>query len=267
MSNVMMKIANSSLTQFIINILIYSFYAAVLGVALAPSGAIVVWGVQNFLLTLGSDWLYIGLNLLYFGFCLGAAFFVYLMWGSIFMGFMIRFLSIGIKPGTYHAVSFTCLRWIIYSGIFTMVVRTILPITVMSFFCKFFFRIVGCKIGKNVYINTPNLNDSKFLELEDNAVIGGLADITCHIFEGNKLTFGRIKIGESSVIGARAYIFPNVTIGKRCSIGVNTIIRKNRTIPDGSMIGTPAGIPLRAVAKIERDNPVDGRESNKSGSE
>ncbi|MBN1525062.1 MAG: hypothetical protein JW904_11295 [Spirochaetales bacterium] len=253
MKKVLMFIASSSPVQFIVNIVIYAFYAAVLGASLAPSIAVIVWGVHQFLLNLPADYLYLGLQILYFALSCGVAFYLYMMWGSFFMGLLIRILSIGMKPGTYPAVSLTTLRWIIYSGIFTIVVRTILPITVMSFFCKLFFRLLGCKIGKNVYINSPSLNDAKFLEIGDDSVIGGGADITCHTFEGGRLTLGRIKIGKSSVIGARAYIFPNVTIGDRCSIGVDTIIRKNRVIPDKSMVGIPAGIPLKAVAKFEKE--------------
>jgi acetyltransferase-like isoleucine patch superfamily enzyme len=254
-----MKIGNSAPAQFVINILLYAFYAAVLGVSLVPSAAAIVFGVDRFILSAEPGLPGLAVGMLLLGLSLGVAFFLYLIWGSIFMAVVIRLLSLGIKPGTYPAVSLTCLRWIVYCGIFTIVVRTILPITVMSFFCKTFFRIVGCKIGRNVYINTPNLNDAQFLTLEDNVVIGGLADITCHTFEANKLTLGRIRIGEGTVIGARAYISPNVDIGKRCVIGVNSLVRKNRSIPDGSVIGTPAGLPIRFVARFERESAPMGR--------
>jgi hypothetical protein len=80
------------------------------------------------------------------------------------------------------------------------------------------------------------------------------AHVSCHTFEGERLILGRISLGEDSLVGARAYIFPNVTIGRRCSIGVNTIVRKNRVLRDGSMIGSPAGLPIRSVARIERES-------------
>ena len=251
MGRTFLKIADSSAVQFTINIILYTLYAAVMGVSLIPSVAAAVWGADRFLASSGPG-LAAGIPL--FSLCLGAAFFLYLMWGSIFMAIMIRLLSIGIRPGTYPAVSITCLRWILYSGIATMAMRTILPITVMSFFCKTYYRIIGCRIGKNVYINSPHLNDVQFMELGDNVVIGGMADVTCHTFEGGMLILGRISIGAGTVIGANSYIFPNVTIGRRCSIGVNTIIRKNRIIPDGSIFGTPGGIPARSLIKMERES-------------
>ncbi len=254
MKGALLKAADSAPLQFILNLLIYAFYTLVLGVSLAPSAALAVWGIGRSLSFMSMPPGAAALSILVLGLSVGAAFFLYLIWGSVFMGASIRLLSLGIRPGTYPAVSLTCVRWILYNGIFTIAVRTILPITVMSLFCRMFFRLLGCRMGRNVYINTPNLNDPQFLEIEDNVVIGGASDVSCHTFERGRLILGRIRIGEGTVIGAHAYISPNVTIGRRCTIGVNTIIRKNHTIPDGSVIGTPAGLPIRSVARIEREN-------------
>ena len=77
-----------------------------------------------------------------------------------------------------------------------------------------FYILLGAKIGKNVFINTPKLSDAYLLELGDNVVIGGDSAITCHIFEGNSLILGKIKIGSNSLIGAESYIMPGVTIGE-----------------------------------------------------
>lgn len=54
-------------------------------------------------------------------------------------------------------------------------------------FAKLFYKMLGCKIGKNVFINTKGLHDSYLLEIEDNVVIGGDSNINCHIFEGREL--------------------------------------------------------------------------------
>jgi acetyltransferase-like isoleucine patch superfamily enzyme len=254
MQKALLRIAGSSPAQFLVNILLYAIYAAVLGVSLAPSAGILAWAFSAIPGAFGPAIAEAAARVLLLGLSMGVAYFVYLMWGSIVQAVVIRLFSSGIEPGIYPMVSSTCLRWIVYSGVFTISVRTILPVTVMSFFCKLFFRIVGARIGKNVYINTPNLNDAQFLTLDDDVVVGGASDLSCHTFEGDKLILGRIRIGRGSVIGAHAYVFPGVTIGKRCSIGVYTVIRKNREIPDGSVVGIPSGMPMRSVARIEREN-------------
>ena len=99
-----------------------------------------------------------------------------------------------------------------------------------STFSKMFYRILGAKIGKNTFINTKGLHDAYLLEIGDNVVIGGETNISCHIFEGNELILGKIKIGSNTLIGTNCYIMPDVTIGERCSIGLYSYIRKKRKI-------------------------------------
>ena len=168
------------------------------------------------------------------------------------MSLFIRILSLGIRPGKYDAFSFTTLRWLIYSGIYNMAVRIILPIVSITFFSTLFFKIIGCKIGKNVRLNTWMLNDSYLLEIGDDVVIGGGTDISCHIFENNKLILKNIKIGNGTLIGTHCYVSPGVTIGKNCTIGMYTFIRKDKTIPDNTVITSISGMNIRDAYFIEK---------------
>jgi acetyltransferase-like isoleucine patch superfamily enzyme len=168
------------------------------------------------------------------------------------MGGLVRLISIGIKPGKYPAVSLTMLRWLIYSGIYTIAHSTILPVVRMTFFTNLFFKIIGCKMGKNVYLNTWMLNDPYLIEIGDNVIIGGDTDLTCHIFEGNHLILDKIKVGKNSLIGAHCYIMPGVTIGENCVIGVYSFIRRSKKIPDNSKITALAGLPIKDMYRIEK---------------
>ena len=91
------------------------------------------------------------------------------------------------------------------------------------------------------------------LEIGDNVVVGGFAQITCHIFEGRELTLGKVKIGDNTLISAEAFIMPGVTIGKNCNIGICSFVRKNRTIPDGIMTMAIPGISPKKVAEITKE--------------
>jgi acetyltransferase-like isoleucine patch superfamily enzyme len=115
-----------------------------------------------------------------------------------------------------------------------------------------FFRIIGAKIGKNASINTWYLNDAYLLSIGDNVVIGGKSDISCHTFEKGHLLLQPVKIGNNSLIGQQCYISPGVTIGEHCIIGQRTLIRKNTEVPDKSVILTLAGLPLRAISRLEK---------------
>jgi len=89
------------------------------------------------------------------------------------MSLIIRIISMGMKAGRYPMVSFTVLRWLIYSGVYHLAGKTILDYIPISFLSIIFFRIIGAKIGKNAVLNTWFLNDAYLLEIGDNVVIGG----------------------------------------------------------------------------------------------
>jgi acetyltransferase-like isoleucine patch superfamily enzyme len=56
------------------------------------------------------------------------------------------------------------------------------------------------------------------------------------------------RIGDDTVVGARAIILPGVTVGARCTISPGALV--NRDVPDGALaIGNPARIePAEAGA-------------------
>jgi acetyltransferase-like isoleucine patch superfamily enzyme len=191
------------------------------------------------------------LSLSAFSVCLGLALYLYFFTGVIVMGTAVRLFSLGIKPGTYPFVSLTMLRWMIYSGIYHLAGTTILAYVPMSFLGLLFFRIFGARLGKNVRLNTWTLNDAYLLEIGDNVVVGGKTDISCHTIEGGKLLLQPVRIGADTLIGQRCYVSPGVVIGRRCVIGQYAFLRKNTTVPDRSIISAIAGMPIRAVSRIE----------------
>jgi len=192
--NVLVAIYESSPAQILIALVINAFYAAVLGFSLVPS-AWIVWASASRILGFGpgASAAARGLaNLLggaqasapgfgafvLLGLAGGAAVFTYFLWGALFQASLVRLLSLGIKPGRYPKVSLVTLRWLIYSGIYNISTRTVLPFIPVSWFITAYFRIVGAKIGRNVYINTPWLNDAYLLTLEEGVILGGNAEIS-----------------------------------------------------------------------------------------
>jgi acetyltransferase-like isoleucine patch superfamily enzyme len=252
----MKKILNSLVTnplfQIISTTLVYGFYALVIGISLIPSLLLISWSVKNYLMTLNDILFHNLFNIAIFSFFIGASIYIYFITGLLFMGSLMRLIGIGLKEGRHSIGSLTFICWLIYSGIYTIILKTILPFNVMTFFSKIYYKIIGCKIGKNVYINTTRVHDAYLLELGNNVVIGAETDLSCHIFEGNHLILGKIKIGDNTLISSQVYIMPGVTIGKNCIIGIKSYIRKNKVIPDNSKIMTLAGLPIRQVAKLEK---------------
>lgn len=247
MNKVLSSISDSTLIKCLLSGLIYIFYGLILGIALTPSYFLLFY-INQYIVNSYSWQKIIILPL-----TAGISVFVYFLFGTLFFAFIIRILTYGIQPGKYSLISFTTIRWLLYSGVYHLAGTTILNMVPLSFMGIIFIRIIGAKVGKNVYLNTWHLNDSYLLELGDNIVIGGKSDLSCHTVEKGYLYLNRIKIGSGTLIGQNCYISPGVNVGTNCTIGQYSFIRKNHIIPDNTTISAIAGLPIKAVMKIEKE--------------
>lgn len=246
---------DNPVSQTVLTLIIYCFYAVIIGIALIPSVIIMTYASETFLNSINFSSFDVNMikNTALFAVCIGISVYAYFITALMFMGLVQKILTLGFKEGRYPTNSFLFVRWLIYSGLHIIVLNTVLPLMSGSYFTRIYYKILGCKLGKNVFINTPGLHDAYLLEMGNNVVVGGKANISCHIFEGNHLILGKIKIGDNTLIGTECYIMPGVTIGKNCNIGMFSYVRKNKTIPDKSTIMALPGLPARRIAQLEKE--------------
>jgi hypothetical protein len=250
------RLSRSSLVKSTLTLIVYAFYAAVLGACCVPSVLLLVWAFSRFLLPVmnaaGMAATAMVANVVLFSFLLGAAAFVFYAFGLLVMGSLIRLFSLGVKPGRHEAASPTVLLWIILNGVWTMAFRLILPMVPMTPLSQMFHRVSGCRIGKNVWINTINLIDCYMISIGDNTIVGGEAVLSPHVFENGHLIIERITIGKNCLIGGHSYISPGVTIGDGSVIGMKAYVRKGKQIPPGTKMTAVAGLPYSRALDLER---------------
>ena len=111
-------------------------------------------------------------------------------------------------------------------------------------------HIVACNrvfIGKHVLISdrcylSDNLHDYR--------------DISCSIFDNTLLVPGEIRIGDYSWIGENVCIYGDITVGKHCVVGANSVLTKN--LPDYSIaVGSPARIVKRYDFTVKQWRKTD----------
>lgn len=232
----------------VVTIFTYVIYAAVFSLCTLPSIRIIAYAFNHFRPT--DDFRFS--NHFIFGFWIGMAVFTFYLSSVTCLGLIMRLSSIGLKPGRYSLKTFTVIRWMFHGGIYGMASVLVLPMIKVTVFINLFYRLVGCRMGKGVRINTSSLIDSYLLSIGDNVVIGGETLITCHIIEGDHLILRSVSIGNNTLIGARSYIPPGVSIGNNCVVGICSYIRKDTVIPDNTKLTSIAAIPLREARKVER---------------
>lgn len=103
-----------------------------------------------------------------------------------------------------------------------------------------FYRMMGMKIGKKVYIGFDCFLDSDFaelIEIEDGVKISFRVIIVAH--DGYRKVVSRILIKKGVYVGAGAIILPGVTVGEKAVVCAGAVVM--RDVPDGAVvIGNPA---------------------------
>ena len=208
----------------------------VYGLSLAPS--ILFFNYVN-ALSIGSDSLF--LNALIIGVSLSMCFFIFGISLILIVGIIIRILPIKAKPGVYPLASINAIKWGFCGAFLRLVNLTFLDFITPTFLNIMYFRLIGAKIGKNVQLNTININDPWLLEIGDGSVIGGGSSINCHTVERGNLILEKVKIGKKCTIGAQSLVWPGCVIGDGSILATKSVLKK-RTIIGNKEIwkGNPA---------------------------
>ena len=118
-----------------------------------------------------------------------------------------------------------------------------------SNFKIFFYRKMGMKIGKDVYIAPGVFLDPMFpqlIELEDGCLLGGGCKLLTHEYTTEYFRIGRVRVGKDSVVGAFSIVRSGVSIGNRVTTGLGSVVYKD--VPDNRIV---AGNPARFLRNVK----------------
>jgi acetyltransferase-like isoleucine patch superfamily enzyme len=135
---------------------------------------------------------------------------------------------------------------IVYGGTFDklrMFVRyvassSLYPLPFSRFKC-FVYRLLGIKIGKNVYISPGVFIDMiapRLVSIGDNVMIGMGVKIAAHERTMQTLSLGRVHIGNGVTIGGLSIIRHATRIGDDAQIDIMCNISRN--VPGGSRVAS-----------------------------
>ncbi len=172
----------------------------------------------------------IALKAFILGFCISLSFFIFGISLIILVGIIVRLLPIKPKPGIYNLKSIDTIKWGLSGAFLKLVNLTFLDFITPTFLNVFYFKLIGAKIGKNVQINSVNINDPWLLEIGDDSVIGGAASINCHVVESGKLILEKVKIGNKCTIGAKTLIWPGCEVGDKSVVAARSTLKKRTKV-------------------------------------
>ena len=120
---------------------------------------------------------------------------------------------------------------------------------------RFFYRLRGTKIGKNVDISHGVFLEESFpelIEIEDNVDISPNVIIVTHDSSNRCLDStlsikkGKVIIKRNAYVGAGAIILPGVTIGEFAIVAAGAVVTKD--VPSRTIV---AGVPARVIGSVD----------------
>lgn len=127
------------------------------------------------------------------------------------------------------------------------------------------FKVIGCKVGKNVFIGDHVQLDSGHAEhliIEDHVHIAGGTRLLCHqrdlsnYFQGDdyaKLGYrvADIHLCKGCLIGMESFVMPGVTVGEGAIVGAGSLVTKD--VPAWCIAtGRPAKV-IKVIPKREEN--------------
>lgn len=106
------------------------------------------------------------------------------------------------------------------------------------------FRVLGCRIGKGVYMDTTDITEFDCVDIGDHAQLNALSCPQTHLFEDRVMKIDQVVIESGAYIGSRSIVLYGARVGHRARLGPLTLVMKGEHIPAR---GRWAGCPARSA--------------------
>jgi non-ribosomal peptide synthetase-like protein len=104
-------------------------------------------------------------------------------------------------------------------------------------------RLLGCKIGKGVYLDTTDITEFDCVSIGDYCELNALTCPQTHLFEDRVMKIDQVLIGNKVYMGPRSSVLYSASVGDNARLGPLTLVMKGEFIPAGSSWeGCPAAL-------------------------
>jgi acetyltransferase-like isoleucine patch superfamily enzyme len=160
-----------------------------------------------------------------------------------------------ILPGRFPMSDPEAYRWIVAMRVMMVYMSSPLRgiINDHLIFRYPFYRGMGATLyGDTALAAGVLLIDPWAISLGHHTVVGHEAMICGHQIQDQELLLGRVEVGDDVVIGARAWVWPDVKIGHGAKVAAYSVVARGTVIPPGEVWG---GIPARKLRGASEAQP------------
>ena len=108
-------------------------------------------------------------------------------------------------------------------------------------FLAWYFRLMGTKIGRRVFLDTVQISEFDLVTIGDDAQLNSDATLQTHLFEDRVMKMSHVRIGPRCVVGEESLVLYDTTMQAGSTLGGLSLLMKGETLPpDTHWEGTPA---------------------------
>lgn len=109
-------------------------------------------------------------------------------------------------------------------------------------FVCWYFRLLGAKIGRRVYLDTTDFSEFDLATIGDEAMLNADCTLQTHLFEDRVMKMGAIHIGPRCKVGTGTFVLYDTRMETGAALGELSLLMKGETLPAGTLW---TGIPAR----------------------
>jgi carbonic anhydrase/acetyltransferase-like protein (isoleucine patch superfamily) len=95
-------------------------------------------------------------------------------------------------------------------------------------------RLMGCKIGRGVFMDTTLFSEFDLAEISDYAAVNYGATVQTHLFEDRIMKAGRLNIGRGAAVGNMAVVLYNTEMQTGSYLAPLSVLMKGESLPPHS---------------------------------
>jgi non-ribosomal peptide synthetase-like protein len=109
-------------------------------------------------------------------------------------------------------------------------------------FVCWYFRLLGAKIGRRVYLDTTDFSEFDLATIGHEAALNADCTVQTHLFEDRVMKMGTIHIGPRCKVGTGTLVLYDTKMETGATLGALSLLMKGETLPANTHW---TGIPAR----------------------
>lgn len=109
-----------------------------------------------------------------------------------------------------------------------------------------YFRLMGAKIGRRVYLDTTDMTEFDLIEIGDDAALNDAAGLQTHLFEDRVMKVSAVRIGARATVGSLAIVLYDAVVDDGAELGDLSVLMKGESLAPGTAW---EGSPARPAAR------------------